>query len=128
MIDFGKPSSARRWVFPMLVLFLVLGHACDLPAYVDFVNASHTAEESHRSGDGHHSSGDGHHSDEQALSCGAATATSSPGYPQVAAPEILVVSQVDEPAPIQMGVRSFEGSAKFSVRPPLFLLHASLLI
>ena len=130
MIDFVKRSSARRWLFPVLVLFIVLGHACDLPAYVDVVDASHAAEKSHYSGDdGHHVLGDGHHSDEQALSCGAATATSSPGQPRVAtAPGISVLLQVNYPAPSRRVAQSLEDPAKFAVRPPLFLLHASLLI
>jgi hypothetical protein len=123
MIDFEERSSARRWVFPLLVLFLVLGHVCDLPAYADAISTAHTAEESH------HHSGGGHHGDEQALSCDPTSATSSPGQPQVAAaPELSVASPVNDPVPARMVARSFEGPAKFAVRPPLFLLHASLLI
>jgi len=121
MVDFLERSSARRWALPVLVLLLVLGHACELPAYADVVGSSHTAEEPHHAGDGHHPG-------EQALSCDAATVTASPGHPQVAAaPKISMVSQVDD-APARAVAGSFEGPAKFAVRPPLFLLHASLLI
>jgi hypothetical protein len=122
MVDFVERWSARRWVLPVLVMLLVLGHACELPAYADVVGSSHTAGESHHAGDGHHTG-------EQALSCDLATATSSPGHFQVtAAPEISVVSQVDDPAPARVVAGSFEGPARFAVRAPLFLLHASLLI
>jgi hypothetical protein len=122
MVDFRERSSARRWVFSLLVLFLVFGHVCDLQAYADVVSTSHTAEESHHSGGGHHGG-------EQELSCDPTSATSSPGQPQVAAaPELSVASPVNDPVPARMVARSVEGPAKFAVRPPLFLLHASLLI
>ena len=120
MVGSVERQSARRWVLPVLVLFLVLGHACELPAYADVVGSSHTGGESHHADDGH--SGD------QALSCDPAVATSSPSHPQLAAgPEISVVSQVDDPAPARVIAVPFEG-AKSSGRPPLFLLYASLLI
>ena len=121
MADFVAWVSARRWALPILVLLLVLGHACELPAYADLVGTSHAAEESHHAGDGHHG-------DELTLSCDPTSATSVPGQPQVVAPEFLVVSPVDDPAPARMAARSFEGPLKFAGRPPLFLLHASLLI
>lgn len=122
MIAFGKRSSAMRWMFPILALFLVLGHVCDLPAYADVVSISHTAEESHHASDGHHG-------DEHALSCDATTATSGPSQPQVAgAPGFSVAFPVADSARARMVARVFEGPPKFSIRPPLFLLHASLLI
>ncbi len=122
MVSLVERSSARRWVLPVLVLLLVLGHACELPAYADVVGTSQTAEESHHSHDGHHA-------DEQGLSCDAATATSVPGHSRVAAAlEISVVPQVNDPAPSRMVARTFEGPPKFAARPPLFLLHASFLI
>lgn len=122
MVDFGAWVSARRWVLLVLVLLLLLGHACELPAYAGIVGTAHAAEESHHSGDGHHA-------DEQGLSCDPTIVTSGPGQPQVAAaPEISVLSQVNDPAPARTVARFFEGPAKFVARPPLFLLHASLLI
>jgi hypothetical protein len=122
MVSFVARSSARRWVLPLLVLLLVLGHACELPAYADVVGTSQTAEESHPSNDGHHAG-------EQGLSCDAVSATSIPGHPRVAAAlEISVMPQVNDPAPPRMVARTFEGPPKFAARPPLFLLHASFLI
>ena len=120
MVEFVAWVSARRWVLPVVVLLLVLGHACELPAYADLIGTSHAAEESHHAADGHH--------DEPTLSCDPTTAaTSGPSQSQVAAaPEFSVVSQVNHRA--RTVARSFAGPAKFAHRPPLFLLHASLLI
>jgi hypothetical protein len=120
MVD--RVAPAHRWVFPVVVMLLVLGHACELPAYAGLVGSFQAAEESHHSGDGHHPGA-------QELSCDAVSATSSPESPQVnAALGVSLVRQVDDPVPARMVVRSVEGPAKFRVRPPLFLLHASLLI
>jgi hypothetical protein len=122
MVSFVDRSSARRWVLPVLVLLLVLGHACELPAYADVVGTYQTAEESHHSHDGHHTG-------EQGLSCDAVSATSVPGHPRVAAAfETSVVPQVNDPAPPRMVGRTFEGPPKFAARTPLFLLHASFRI
>jgi hypothetical protein len=92
-----------------------------MPAYANVVGSSHTAEEPQHSGDGHHAG-------EQAISCDAIGVTSNAG-PQVgAALEISVVLQDNDSVPARMVARSFEGLTKLAVRPPLFLLHASLLI
>lgn len=121
MADIVAWVFARRWALPVLVVLLVLGHACELPAYADLIGTSHAARESHHAGDGHHG-------DEPTLSCEPTSATSIPGQPQVVAPEFFVVSPVDDATPARMVARSFEGPLKFAVRPSLFLLHASLLI
>jgi len=121
MVALSTRSSARRWLFPILVVLLVLGHACELPAYPSIVGSSHTAEEPHHPGDGHHGS-------EQALSCDPVTATSTPGHAQVVVvPGSSVVSGVEDPAPVRVTVQVFE-AAKLADRPPLFLLHASFRI
>jgi hypothetical protein len=122
MISFVERWLTRRWALPIVVLLLVLGHACELPAYAEVVDRSHGAGGSHHGGDGHH--GDG-----RAVFCDpAAATTSNPGHLQMAAvPQIVVVSPVDDPAPARLVTGSFEG-AKFAGRPSLFLLHASLLI
>jgi hypothetical protein len=121
MVDFVGVSSTRRWLFPILALLLVLGHACELPAYADLVGSSRTAEGSHHSADGH--------GDEHLISCDAAVAASGPSYSQAGANlgVSMALSAIDR-APVRMVARSFEDAAKFSVRPPLFLLYASLLI
>ena len=106
----------------MLVVLLVLGHACELPAYADLVGSSHAADEPHHSSDGHHPG-------ERLDSCDTVGVTSSPGHlEQGAALEVTVALPADELAPARLVARSFESPARLIVRPPLFLLHASLLI
>jgi hypothetical protein len=121
MADLVARPSACRWALPILVLLLVLGHACELPAYGDLVGAAH-ADESHHSGDRHHAG-------EQEISCDAVSATSSPGSPQLAAAlDLSIVPQVNDRVSPRTAARSLEGLARLVARPPLFLLHASFLI
>jgi hypothetical protein len=120
-------ASADRWaacrcVLPVLIVLLVLGHACELPAYADVLASSQMGGEPHHSADGH-PAGD------QAISCDAIGVSSNAGHPQAGgALEIWVVLEAVDPAPARMVARSFEGPANPAVRPPLFLLHASFLI
>ena len=114
--------AARRWMVPIVVVLLMLGHACELPAYADVPASPHAA------GAPHHSA-DGRHAGEQPISCDAIGVTSNASHPQVGtALEVSVVLEAIDPAPAREVVRSFEGPAKLALRPPLFLLHASLLI
>ena len=122
MVDSAGRSSVRRWVLPSLVVLLVLGHACELPAYPDLIEWSHAAGESHHSDDAHHAG-------EPSLSCEPATAMPGSGQPLVPSVlEISVVPEVTEPAPAWLVTRSLEGFVRLASRVPLFLLHASLLI
>ena len=122
MSDVVNRWAARRWVLPIVVVLLVLGHACEIPAYADVLASAQTA------GAPHHSADD-HHAGEQAVSCDAIGVTSNAGQPQVgAALETSVGLEAIDPAPARVVARSFESPAKPASRPPLFLLHASLLI
>lgn len=104
---------ATRWLLPLLVVILVLGHVCELPAYVEL--ASH-----------HSAEGD---AGEQLSSCDAVTATSSSGHSQVwTGLDMAVALPVIDAAPVGTTPRSFKDPAKLPGRLPLFLLHASLLI
>jgi hypothetical protein len=97
----------------MLVVILVLGHVCELPAYVELV--------SHHSAEGN--------ADEQLISCDAVTATSSSGHSQVwTGLDMAVALPVIDAAPVRRTPQSFEDPARLQSRLPLFLLHASLLI
>lgn len=123
MVAFVHSCCVRRLTFPILVLLLVLGQACELPAYVDLARSAHSAdqESSH--------SRSGHHAGEQAVSCDAVGIASSAGYLQ--GPEALdlpVTLGGNDLAPRHMVARAFEGPAKLAFRLPLFLLHASFLI
>jgi hypothetical protein len=100
-------------LLPILVVILVLGHVCELPAYVEL--ASHHSAESN--------------ADEQLASCDAVPATSSPGHAQVWTPsDIALALPVVDPTPGHRAVWSFEDPVRLIERLPLFLLHASLLI
>jgi hypothetical protein len=107
------------WVVAILVLLLVLGHACELPALTDLtVPATESAH--------HHETDD--HSDASQIVCDAVsvanTASSQVG------PGLDVLGAVSAFCPV--GVRLVgavpRASTRLPSRPPLFLLHSSLLI
>ena len=108
-----------RWLVPTLAFLLVLGHACELPAFADLV--LHDIEDVHHSAD--------HHADENLISCDAVGLPSSTGYLQVG-PSVDVVEAlpVARPVPVRLIISSREDSSRLPSRPPLFLLYASLLI
>jgi hypothetical protein len=114
-------ADRRLALFPLLAVLLVLGHVCDLPAYAETAGAPHSAEDSH-----HHSDGQER---EQLTSCDPVSATSSPGYTHpyvgLGTARALPASGSISAHPV---ARSFEDRATLLVRPPLFLLHAALLI
>lgn len=112
-------SPGRRWLFPALVLVLVLGHACELPAFV----SSHGVDGPHHSGHGH--------ADAEMVSCdGAGLVSNESSSSPVRADLDVSVERAIFPAPLVRSVasRSLEGDAGRAARPPLFLLFASLLI
>jgi hypothetical protein len=111
-----------RWLLSLLVLFLVLGHVCELPAYADLAVASH------QTGDDHRHAAD-HDTDTAQISCDAVDVLSSTGSahgrPSLDVAEGLPVAS---PAPVRFVTSSLDGSKRLPSRPPLFLLYASLLI
>ena len=109
-----------RWLVPMLAFLIVLGHACELPAFADLV--AHGSEDAHHSAD--------RHADENVISCdGAVGLRSSTGYLQVApnldAAKALPVASV---CPVRLIISAPDNSNRLPSRLPLFLLYASLLI
>jgi hypothetical protein len=113
MRTFVDRLPATRWLLPILVVILVLGHVCELPAYVEL--ASHHAAEGN--------------ADEQLSSCDAVTATPSSGHSLVwTGLDIAVALPIIGASPVGRTRQSFEDPAKLPSRLPLFLLHASLLI
>ena len=111
-----------RWLLPLLVLFLVLGHVCELPAYADL------AVSSHPTGDDHRHAAD-HHTDTAQISCDAVDVLSSTGSvhgrPSL---DVTVALPVASPVPIRFVTSSLHDSKSLPDRPRLFLLYASLLI
>ena len=113
MPSFVDRLPATHWVLPLLVVMLVLGHVCELPAYVELV--------SHHLAEGN--------ADEQLSSCDAVTATSLSGHSQVwTGLDVAPALQLVNAAPTRRMLQSFEDPANLPSRLPLFLLHASLLI
>jgi len=107
------------WLVAILVSLLVLGHACELPALADL--AMPATESTH-----HHETD--HHSDGNQIVCDAVGVPNT-GYSQVGAGlDALGVISVAGPVPVQLVDAAPRGSTRLPSRPPLFLLHASLLI
>jgi hypothetical protein len=121
MVHRDRSRSASRWLLPLLVTVLVLGHVCQLPADADLVIPAHSTEG--RSADGH-----GH---EPEMSCDPVDAVLNTTLAQGMGP-VLEIAQVlpvlsDVPGrPVTPS--SIESSTRLPSRPPLFVLYASLLI
>ena len=115
------PFRGRRLISPVLFVFLLLGHACDVPGYVDLVIHADAAEDSHHSMD--------QRGDEHAVRCDAAGVMPSPTYSRVdLGLDLVTPVPVDGPTLFRSATRSVERLAELPSRPPLFLLYASLLI
>jgi hypothetical protein len=115
------PPRIVRSLFPLLVLLLLLGHVCELAAALDVAIASHAAE------DHHHQPGGP--SDESHFSCEAIDGLPSSGAAKVTRGlASAVLPLLATPAPIPVVTPSVAESPPLRTRPPLFLLHASLLI
>jgi hypothetical protein len=119
MVHSRRLPLVPRWLVPTLAFLLVLGHACELPAFADLV--LHATEDAHHSAD--------HHADENLISCDAIGLPSSTGYLQVVPSlDVAVALPVARPVPVRLIVSSPDDSNRLPSRPPLFLLYASLLI
>ena len=122
MVHRRRFVTAPRWLLPLLALFVVLGHACELPAYVNLVASAHSAEDT-----GQHTHDQTH---DAQISCDPLDAvTTSTGSAEVApvlgaAPAIPLGGAL----PVRQVITSLTDATRLPSRPPLFLLHASLLI
>ena len=107
------------WLVAILVSLLALGHACELPVFADL--ALHTTESAHHSSD--------HHSDKDLIVCDAVGVPSTTVHVQVG-PGLDAVGQIAaaDPIPLRLVAAAPQDSPRLPGRPPLFLLHASLLI
>lgn len=115
-----RPQSAR-WLLTLMVVLLVLGHVCELPAYAGLVIAPYSSEG--RSGDGH-----GH---EPEMACDPVDAVSNTTPVQVMNPVLETVQALPATGPFSgrlVTPSSIERSTRRPSRPPLFVLYASLLI
>ena len=109
----------------LLVFLTLLGHACELP--IGMMVAAHAHDEARDSSD-HHAT-DSHHADDSQFECDAVLAV--PSSTQTASNVALAAPA--RPLPIldtvalPVGPARPDAHAKYR-RPPLFLLHAALLI
>jgi hypothetical protein len=118
MIHRKRFVPAHQWLLPILAFLLVLGHACEVPAYADLVMSPHATE---------HAAHDQAH--EAELSCDPIDVLASTGSVEVGpALGAAQAAPLDSPLPVRLVTASVEASKRPPGRPPLFLLHASLLI
>ena len=121
----GRWSTSRSLVFVLTVL-LLLGHACELPVLAEAL--AHVHESGHHAS-GHHSPDDG--PDAIEVSCDAlvgirSSTDRSPDLgPSLDTPGVLAVAGAVSAQVAAAPPRESTGPLR---RPPLFLLHASLLI
>jgi hypothetical protein len=104
-----------------MVVFLVFGHVCELPAYAGLVIPPHLTEG--RSADGH-----GHGPE---MSCDPVDAVSNTTLVQVMNPVLETVQALPATIPVPDGLTTpslIERSTRRPSRTPLFVLYASLLI
>jgi hypothetical protein len=118
MIRSHRLLSVPLRLVPILVLLLVLGHACELPAYADL--ASHNEDARPSAHD---------HADEDLISCDGVAVPSNTGYLQVGRGlDVAQALPVANPVPVRLVTSSPEDPKRLPSRPSLFLLYASLLI
>jgi hypothetical protein len=121
MVNRYRVEPALRWLLPIVALLVVLGHTCELPAYVNLVASAHPTEDT-----GHHTHDQAH---EAEISCDPVDAVANTSSADVG-PVLGAASVVPLGGPllVRLAITSLTGSTRLPSRPPLFLLHASLLI
>ena len=111
--------KSTPWLVVVLGAVLVLGHVCELPALVDLVG--------HATGSTHHQHQADHHPGDSEIACDAVEATNTPSIEVAGAPAMAIGSLGGLVPPSRIG-RTARESITPPPRPPLFLLHRSLLI
>ena len=116
----GRPR-VRYWLFPLLVALLVLGHACDLPAYAELI-VSHDIATDKEAPAAHE------HGDDEALTCDGAGVVPSSGFAGVS-PVLIVTGVLPQVTSTPLaGPLVPTRPTRSSTDPPLFLLFSSFLI
>lgn len=120
-----KPSIhrllSRRWLLPVLVMLLVVGHACELPAFGDLIGRhdSHGDDATPAEHD---------HEGAEALACDATLVVPSPAFAH-ASPAVVIAVAQPELAAVPVGLSpTLSRATRSATGPPLFLLFSSLLI
>jgi len=127
MIDRRQIPSRIRWLLPALGFVLLFGHVCDARSYLEWLLPSH--QDDHHHGSQQHSSADRHTPDVQ-IACDAVDAVSNTGCAPMDPRVDLAtgVSAGDPDAARLVASPRPEVVTTLPTRPPLFLLHAALLI
>jgi hypothetical protein len=116
-------APALRWLLPFLMLLLIVGHVCELIEYADSVTPPHLT-----AGAGYAAEG---HEHEHDISCDAVEALPSSAAafsaPYVEASQ-AVQAGLPPSLPVQIAPALLQDAKWPPSRPPLFVLHASLLI
>jgi hypothetical protein len=118
-----SPKSVTRfgyWLFPLLVAMVVLGHACELPAYAGLIE--HHADTDDVAGSRHD------HPADEALSCDGAVVVPSPGFTELSPVLATAVAMPTASAVPFRATPALDRATISSTGPPLFLLFSSLLI
>lgn len=112
--------KSATWLVAVLVILLVLGHVCELPAFTDVT--------AHAAGSNHHHQAD-HRSDDSRVSCDIVDATHTT-HTDVGVAQPVAIGSVSGPVAMGgTGVVARGSTAPLSrSRPRLFLLHSTLLI
>lgn len=108
----------------LLVMLLLLGHVCELAPAVEAAVASHAAHDHHH--DHHHQPGGD--AGESRLGCDAVDGLPKGPLTTAPAPAVTGWAPVHAVAPARPATAFPTESARRPPGPPLFLLHASLLI
>lgn len=117
-------GRGRRWLLPLLVAALVLGHVCDVPAYALLAGHQHLGHDHVPPAAGHS------HEGEPAVACQAVAV--APGHGGAFNPDQVFVASAP-PAVIGVTGLVVDGwlvpnRARPTAALPLFLLFSSLLI
>lgn len=112
-------GTSARWFVSILVSLLVLGHACELPAFTDLVAPATTFTHGHEMD---------HHAGKSQIACDAVSVANTAHAQAGPSSDALMAISIPSPAPVRPGGGAPSVSSRPASRPPLFLLHASLLI
>ena len=119
----GRQARVAAWrcFLSLLGALLLLGHACELPAFAELIS-HHTSEGDEPAPAEHHGDGDDH-----ALACEAVVVVPSCATPELS---FVAVSAIAVPvlSTVVPRVPRLPAPAPASTGPPLFLLLSSLLI
>lgn len=106
-----RPSP---WLLPVLILVVLLGHACDVTALVELPDAHH--------------GGEGHSGDEGLACDGVGLLSAAPRAVLVPTLAVAMADPISPPASVRAAAEPRPDSSPPAQRPRLFILFASFII